>query len=216
MRTSPLYAPEIRVGPDGTRPAVGVGRLAVLSPPGRYTVTLRAGGREYSRPLEVRKDPDSGGDEREIATQVAMLQDLAVDVNSAVDMINSTEIVRSQLQSLMNVLATDRAVADVRASADTLEKKFTMVEDSLVQLRLTGRGQDGVRWPAKLASKLLALGNNVGGSDYAPTAQAREAHVYLKEQLRLVKAAYDQLMRELPAFNDLLRRRNLQNIISMN
>jgi hypothetical protein len=216
MRTSPLYAPEIRVGPDGTRPAQGVGRLAILASPGRYTVKLTVGGREFSQPLEVRKDPESGGDDREIATQIAMLQDLSTDVNSAVDMINSTEIVRSQLQALMNVLPNDRALADVRAAADSLEKKFTMVEDSLVQLKLTGRGQDGVRWPAKLASKLLALGNNVGSSDYAPTAQAQEAHVYLKDQLRIVRAAYDQLMRDLPAFNELLRRRNLQNIISMN
>jgi hypothetical protein len=215
MRTSPLYAPEIRVGPDGTRPAQGVGRMAILAPPGRYTVKLSVGGREYSQPLELRKDPDSGGDEREIATQMAMLQDLAVDVNSAVDMINSTEIVRSQLQALMNVLSNDRALADVKAAADSLEKKFTMVEDSLVQLKVTGRGQDGVRWPAKLASKLLALGGNVGSSDYAPTSQASEALVYLKEQLRIVKTAYDQIMKELPTFNELLRRRNLQNIISM-
>ena len=215
MRTSPLYAPEVRVGPDGTRPAQGVGRMAILVAPGRYTVKLSVAGREYSQPLEVRKDPDSGGDDREIATQIAMLQDLSVDVNSAVDMINSTEVVRSQLQALMNVLSGDRAVADVRAAADSLEKKFRMVEDSLVQLRLTGRGQDGVRWPAKLASKLLALGNNVGSSDYAPTAQAREAHIYLKDQLRIVKAAYEQIMRDLPAFNELLRRRNLQSIISM-
>ena len=46
--------------------------------------------------------------------------------------------------------------------------------------------------------------------------QSSTTSLYLKDQLRLVKTAYDQLMqRDLPAFNALLRRRNVQSIIAM-
>ena len=35
LRTSPLYAPDMRVGPEGWRPAPDAGRMSILVPPGR-------------------------------------------------------------------------------------------------------------------------------------------------------------------------------------
>jgi hypothetical protein len=53
LRTSPLYAPWLRVGAEGTRPypGGGGGRLPLLAPPGTYTVKLSAGGRDYTQKL---------------------------------------------------------------------------------------------------------------------------------------------------------------------
>jgi hypothetical protein len=59
MRTSPAYAPDIKVGPDGTRNAPGAGRMSILMPPGIYTVKLAVGGQEFRQPLIVKKDPTS-------------------------------------------------------------------------------------------------------------------------------------------------------------
>src|SRR3989454_9900062 len=61
LRTTPLYDPELRLGPEGARPAPRVGRMTVLVPPGTYTVKLKVGGQEQSQPLVVRKDPNSSG-----------------------------------------------------------------------------------------------------------------------------------------------------------
>src|SRR5690349_11457033 len=60
FRTSPLNAPEIRVGPDGIRESeggfgAGGGGLTILQPPGTYTVKLTAGGRDYTQQLRVIK-----------------------------------------------------------------------------------------------------------------------------------------------------------------
>src|SRR5204863_4579422 len=73
LRTSPLYAPEVTVGPEGTRPLPegGGGRISVLAPPGTYTVKLIAGGQELTQPLTVRKDPNSGGTAPDIQTSTA-------------------------------------------------------------------------------------------------------------------------------------------------
>jgi photosystem II stability/assembly factor-like uncharacterized protein len=213
LRTSPDFAPELRVGPDGTRPAPGLGSISILMPPGRYTVKLIAGGQEFTQPLEVRKDPSSAGTEQDIAAQTDLLQALQANLNTTVDMINQVELVRAQLQTLVSFLADDRNTADIRTAADSLEQKFKAVEGNLHQLRLTGRGQDGVRWPAKLGAQIVYLANGVVGSDFAPTTQQREVQQLLDQQVRSSRGQLDQLMqRELAAFNDLLRRRNL-NII---
>lgn len=213
LRTSPLYAPDVRPGPDGTRSS-GIGQLSVLMPPGTYTVRLKVGDYEQSQPVEVRKDPNSGGSEEEIRTQVALLQDAQKDLNAAVDMINQIELLRAQLQTLSSFLATDEKAKDIRAAADSLERKFVAVEENLHQLKLTGRGQDGVRWPIKLAGQILYLSNGVASSDFAPTSQQLEVKQVLVDQLRAVRGQLDGLLNgDLPQFNTKLRERNIQNVM---
>ena len=70
------------MGPEGWRAMPALGRFSVLMPPGTYTVKLSVGGREFRQPLVVRKDPNSGGSEEEIGTQVALLLDLQNDMNA--------------------------------------------------------------------------------------------------------------------------------------
>ncbi|HXV86309.1 MAG TPA: hypothetical protein VD793_06405, partial [Gemmatimonadales bacterium] len=83
MRVKPAYADWFEVPPEG-RSAPGLGQFSVLMPPGTYTVKLTVGGQEFSQPLEVRKDPNSGGSLEEVRTQVARLHDLQGDMNAAV------------------------------------------------------------------------------------------------------------------------------------
>ena len=214
LRTAPLYAPEAQPSPDSGRAAPGIGRLAVLMPPGTYTVKLKVGDQELTQPLEVRKDPTSGGSPEEIRTQVKLLVDLQGDLNRAVDMINQIEVVRSQLQSLRSLLA-EKSAAGVRARSDSLEKKFIAVEDSLHQLRLTGRGQDNVRWPAKLAGQIVYLAQGVASSDFAPTVQQNEVYELLEGRLKTSRTRLDQLVKEdLAQFNEMLRQRNIGNVVA--
>src|SRR5205823_13804208 len=63
FRTSPLYAPEIRVGPDGIRESeggfgAGGGGLAMLQAPGTYTVKLSVGGRSEEHRSELQSLAD--------------------------------------------------------------------------------------------------------------------------------------------------------------
>jgi len=46
-----------------------------------------------------------------------------------------------------------------QASRCDLDKKLIDVEENLIQRKLTGQGQDTVRWPPKLISKLNYLAN---------------------------------------------------------
>ena len=213
LRTSPAYAPEIRVGPEGWRAAPG-GRMSVLLPPGPYTVKLSAGTQELSQPLIVKKDPNSEGSEADIQTQTEMLLDLRKDLETAAGMINQIEAMRSQLYSLTGILEGEQN-ASLRKSADELDKKLTDVEDNLIQRKLTGQGQDTVRWPPKLISKISYLGGGLSGSDFGPTTQQREVQALLKAQLATERARLDELTsKDLDAFNKQLRDRNIPNVIA--
>jgi photosystem II stability/assembly factor-like uncharacterized protein len=209
LRTSPLYAPEIEVGPDGTRPG-GAG-LSILAPPGTYTVRLTAGGREISRPLEVRKDPHSGGTEADIKEQMKMLLELRRDLDQATDMINQLELVRSQIYALARL--TDDAA--VRKQGEDLDRTLVDLEMNLIELRTTGRGQDGVRWGARLRGKLNYLATGLMSNDFRPTAQQTEVQKLLEDQLRKHGADLDGLLsREVGAFNQVLRQRNLPMLVT--
>jgi len=209
LRTSPLYSPDIVPGPDG-RPAPGTGRLSVLAPPGTYTVKLSVGGKEQSRPLVVRKDPNSGGTEADIEAQTRMLFDLRRDLNDAADAVNRIEIVRSQIEALVR-LVDDAGI--VKAGTD-LNQRLIDLEMNLVDLRLTGAGQDGVRYASKLMGKINYLANGLASGEFKPTDQQAEVQKILAGQLREHLGQLDGLLsQELAAFNELLRKRNVPNIV---
>lgn len=215
IRTSPQYAPQIVVGAEG-RPAPAVQRYQMLLAPGTYTVRLTAAGRTESQPLEIRKDPATSGTLEDIRSQIALASEIHTDINSAVDMINNLELVRGQLVTLKSFLASDTTAKDVREAADSLDKKLAAVEGKLHQMRVTGRGQDLIRYPAQVTEQLIYLGQSVQWSDAAPTAQQREVQTILKTQLAAIKAEVDRVLADdLARFQAMLRDRKMQGIISM-
>jgi hypothetical protein len=89
------------------------------------------------------------------------------------------------------------------------------VEDNLIRLKVTGRGQDNVRFTPKLVEKLGYLSDEMESSDYQPTTQQVAVHDELKERA----ATYRQrlslvLQNEVASFNALLRQRNVSNVLT--
>jgi photosystem II stability/assembly factor-like uncharacterized protein len=211
LRTSPTYAPDIRLNNEGWRPLPEGGRMTVLLPPGTYNVKLTVDGQEYSQPLTILKDPNSGGSEADIQKQMAMLFDIRKDIESVADMVNQIESIRSQLDTLKLMLKSK----DLKESADDLDKKLTDIEDNLIQRRLTGQGQDTVRWPPKLISKLTYLANGLASGDFAPTTQQQQVQQMFASQVASLKKRLDDVVSsDLANFNRLLREKGVGNVIS--
>jgi hypothetical protein len=211
LRTSPLYAPDVMVGPDGTRPAPGAGQLSMLALPGTYTVRLTAGGTSLTQKLEVRKDPNAAGTDADLQAQNKMLVELRRDLEQATDAIHTLELMRSQIQNLGRLTAD----ADVRKAGGTLEQKLTDLEMNFIDLRMTGRGQDGVRFGARLHGKLGYLAGGLTSADFQPTSQQGEVQKVLEDQLRRHMSELDNILsREVGTFNDLLRKKNLPIVIT--
>ncbi|HJR36660.1 MAG TPA: hypothetical protein VJ817_17010, partial [Gemmatimonadales bacterium] len=202
VRTPPLYAPHIRAELAG-KASPSLGRVALLAPPGRYTVRLRISGQEFTQPLELRKDPNTPGTEQDIAAQAALAGELTRTLDSVVEMTNTIQGVRLQLATLKALAKEDTAV--IRAT-DSLEQKFVGVEEQLTQVRITGRGQDLIRYPAKTGEKLVYLLGDIGSTDNAPTASQREVGGVLRQRARTAREELDRLIQtDLDRFNRMLR-----------
>ncbi len=211
LRTNPLFAQHVPLGPDGWRPSPGgAPRLSMLAPPGTYTVKLSVGGRQLTETLTVRKDPNSAGTVADIEAQTKVVFELRKDMNTAVDAVNQIEIVRSQLESLGRIVGD----AGIKQAGGELAQKLIDLEMNLIELRLTG-GQDGVRYAAKLLSRINYLANGMASNDFKPTDQQLEVQKLLQQRLRNHVGQLDSLLsRDLGGFNDLLKKRNIANIIA--
>jgi photosystem II stability/assembly factor-like uncharacterized protein len=212
LRTTPLYADWVDMGPQRVR-IVNNG-MSIRMPPGTYTVTLEVDGQTQRQPLVVLKDPNSEGTQAEIEAQVAALQLVRVDHDSAASAINRIEWTRRQLEDLRAILRDQPNSAELVTTSTALSNKLIAVEASLIQLRLTGTGQDGVRWPAQVSEQLRYVAGNMAAADFRPTDQDAEVHVLLKAKLEVARKALETILAtDLPALNRLLQQRNLPGII---
>jgi hypothetical protein len=210
VRVAPLYAPERAVPAEGA-PSPTLDRVRMPVPPGRYTVRLAVAGQELTQILEVRKDPNTPGTEADIAQQAVFWLEVKGDLERTVEMANALETARYQLASLKAMIS----VADVKVAADSLEQQLVAVEEQLAQLRTTERGQDLIRYPAKLGEKLVYLARDISSTDNAPTQAQRDVAAVLRNRLTAAKVDYDRVMgRDVAAFNLLLRDRGLAGIIT--
>lgn len=210
LRNAPEYSPEIPNGMDGWRP-YGERRIAILAPPGTYTVKLTVDGKDYSQPLRVIKDPHSNGSEGDIQIQTRLVSSLSTEMNGAVDAVNQIEFIRQQLADLKSEVG-DNAI---KTAADQLSAKLVAVEENLIRLKTTGRGQDNVQFTPELVDKIGYLTGEVEDSDYQPTTQQVAVHDELKER----NATYHQRLRNLldqdvASFNAMLRQRNVSNVVT--
>ena len=182
-----------------------------MQAPGTYTVKLSVGGRDYTQPLRVLKDPHSAGTEADIAAQQQVLMTVRRDLDNAVDSVNSAELIRGQIANLKNMIQD----AELRKAADELDQKISAVEGTLVELRATGRGQDGVRWGSKIVQKLGYLANGLASGDFKPTNQQVAVQKDLEDRFKKSQGQLSDVMsRDLAAFNDMLRRANLPSVVS--
>ncbi len=210
LLTGVLYASHIDVDPDG-RPAPGGSRISILRPPGEYTVRLQVDGREFSQSLTVLKDPNTAGTEADIADQVAFLEAVREDVVTAGEAVHRVEVLRVQLQTLARFSEDEEVTEAVQALAQKLQD-LQMV---MVDLRLTGQGQDGVRFGAQLLQKLGYLTRNVSVVDFPPTDQDLEVQQILHDRLLQHMEALEALVDgDLAALNALLRAKGLGGLVS--
>jgi hypothetical protein len=214
LRTTPLYGPDVPLGPEGWRKPPATGRLSALVLPGSYTVTLSVGGDKFTQKLTILKDPHTAGAEKEIQEQARAQMVLYEQMNALAGTINQMESIRAQLVALRMELPSDDASKAIRKAADDLGEKVTGIEGTLLQLRLTGRGQDDCRWTPMLVQKIGYLfGQLDGDADFPPTTQQTAVQEELKQRGDKASQDFQQLAtKDLAEFNDLLREHKINNI----
>ena len=191
------------------------GRVTPLAPPGEYTVTLRAAGFELAQPLELLKDPNSGGNELEIQEQVTMVREIRESVDSVVALIDQIERIRAQTELVLERNANHAAAEEIRGAGMTLEEELIELEMRLFDVRLTGGSarQDTLRSARRLYARLTSLVGYITGTDDRPTDQSREVFEMLGSELGDYQRQMMAIREDLATFNRLLDDRGIDPIV---
>lgn len=214
LRTKPRYAAWVELDEDRARNAP-VGRITRLAPPATYTVVLDVAGQEYKQQLVVHKDPHSEGTEADIAAQTAMVRSLQEDMNTTAGLVNRIELIRRQIYDLKSLLKGRTDAGEIVSAVDLLDGKLIAVEEKMIQMKRSGTGQDVIRWPSKLVSRIGYLAGAVAVADFPPTDQHGEVHQILKDRLQQYQGELDHILEaDLPAFNQLLQEHELTSVIT--
>ena len=109
---------------------------------------------------------------------------------------------RVQLETLAR-FAED---ADLMDDVDALQTKLVDLQQNMVDLRLTGQGQDAVRFGATLLQKLGYLTGGLSVADFRPTDQEVEVKAILHQALLDHLAELEEIVRtDVAALNETLR-----------
>ncbi|MEM1145455.1 MAG: sialidase [Pseudomonadota bacterium] len=176
LRTKPVYADWYPLGEDGTRKSV-VEPLSLMASPGLYTVTLKSGDLEQSHQFEVMKDPNSEGSLDDIRAQKALLDQIRTDFEEMSLAVNEAERLRRQLRDLLPMLPEE-----MHEDVNALDATVTAIENQMLQIQHTGKGQDVIRLPGKLMEKLAYLASTVAIADFRPADQYLEVYESLHRE----------------------------------
>jgi hypothetical protein len=135
-------------------------------------------------------------------------------MNALAATVNQIESLRAQLVALGKDLSTDEASKPIHKATDDLGEKLAGIEGTLLQLKLTGRGQDDCRWSPMLLQKVYYLFNQLDSSaDFPPTTQQTAVEEELQHRGDKATQDFQQLVgTDLAAFNAMLREHNVGNI----
>ena len=116
------------------------------------------------------------------------------------------EAMRVQLATVKR-FTDDPAVVE---SIEGVEDKLVEMQMEMVDLRLTGQGQDGVRFGAPLLQKLGYVSGGISVADFPPTNQEGEVKVLLNGMLNEYIERLDEYVSdEVNELNQMLRARGL-------
>ncbi len=177
------------------------GPVAPMVLPGRYSVTLTAGGRNFSQPLTVVTDPRVQVTRAALAAQYALMlklnQALADDHAAA----NAIRDVRAQLAGIQARLAGRPGNPALVPEAAALDAKLEPLLQTFYQYRAHAE-EAMLNYPSELNSQLAYLELGVDSADSAPTAQQQSMYTALRAQLDAALAQWTALRDgEIARFN---------------
>lgn len=208
MRTKPLYADWFSIGDDRVRNVPS--SISIMQPPGKYNVSVVSGEVSSTKQLEVIKDPHSEGTLGDIKMQNELVGKIYNDLNITTEYVNTIESVRRQLLDLKSVLSGGNMSHDLIEEVDGLENKFLDLEKKLLQLKITGKGQDGVRYEKMIGEKLSYLAQNVQISDFRPADSYYEVYELLHKRLEEVGVQLETLVSN--DLNEFVKKMNTKGI----
>ncbi len=190
LRTKPMYADWVELSEKRTRKST-VPPMSLLASPGTYMVSLKVGDEVQSQSFKLLKDPNTEGSLSDIAAQKELLDKIRLDYEAISKTVNEAEKIRRQLRDMQPMLTGDRA-----DQVKNLDSVATALENKMIQLKHSGKGQDLIRLPGMLLEKLNYLANTVAIADFKPADQYVEVYEDLHAEWVAVEKAWNQFKKE--------------------
>ncbi len=188
-----------------------VGPTAV---PGPYQVKLNVGEWTQTRSFEVRKDPRLTTTQSDFQEQFDLAIEIRDQINDLFSAVKTIRSIRDQIESLCDRLEKTGSKEDIIPAAESLNAKFTSVEEKLMQTKNKTSG-DTSNHPPRLDSQLIRILTLTVYSQHKPTDGVRARFVDLKPELASCLEELRSLIDEdVAAFNDLVREKNIVPIVS--
>ncbi|HEY4109462.1 WD40/YVTN/BNR-like repeat-containing protein [Puia sp.] len=203
LRTRPEDADWVKLDSTGERAMViydldiGPGLPTTKVLPGEYTVVLKVGQKEFRQPVQVLRDPNTGGTDDDIRQQYTFGTEIYQSIQSMLHMIDTLEILRGKADSIGAKMDNKKQKAKLAA----WEKQLYAVESLLHDVHQTGAREDIFRNPAQLLERFLTISKESisGGSDFRPTDQHREVYSLLSGRLVTARSKYESTLKSFPA-----------------
>jgi photosystem II stability/assembly factor-like uncharacterized protein len=181
--------------------------------PGNYQVRLTVGGKSWTQPFEIKKDPRLATTQEDYQAQFDLLIKIRDKVSAAHEAVNTIREVRKQAEDLIKRLQGQPSAKAVSDAFKVLNDQMTPVEEEIVQVKIKSN-QDALNYPIKLNNKLAALTVIVASMDARPTKQSYEVFEDLSAKLDVQLAKYREIMAKgLPEFNNKVKALDLPAVI---
>lgn len=192
------YPDAVKVPGDLTTEKAATGPRAA---PGAYQVALTVGELTQQAPFEIRIDPSLQVSQADLDAQFALWQQITDKISETHTGINKVRKIRRQLDGWIEQAAENQQIVD---AARAIQEKLSMIERELIQTEAK-TGNDRLRMPSRLNTKLINLISIVAAADARPPQQAYAVLGHLGSQVDEQLALLDGIIGDdLTAFNDLV------------
>lgn len=178
--------------------------------PGKYTVRLTAGGKDYNETLEVLKWPKAPASDADLSASLKLQLRIRDDISEASDMVNQIEWMRKEVEDVQKMLRAENGKPDLLKTAQDMDQKMKNVEYELISKTDANSDDKYYVEPYKVYLNLIWLNGEVGtgagdvagGANYAPTQTSIEVLETIEKSLHAAQTDYRALIdKEIPAFN---------------
>jgi photosystem II stability/assembly factor-like uncharacterized protein len=184
-------------------------------PPGRYSAQLKIGDSTFTEAFQILKDPRVDAGQDDFAAQFEFGLKIRDDISRLSEAIMRLRDVREQLAGWEKRLPRVGNTQEARATAKDLVARMTTIEEEFVNTKSSSRmGYPPPNVPTRLQQKLAMLAAMNAAADAAPTDQSRQVFDLLTRQVdEHLKKLGDLFTRDIPAFNDAMRRLDVPAIL---
>jgi hypothetical protein len=172
-------------------------------PPGPYTARFRYGNDSVDVPFVIKGDPNYKIAEAVYQEQVEFCLSIRDKFNQIQKAVKNIRSIRGQINDLIAKTDTNKS-KDLKALADTINKRMTTVEEALYQTKAKA-GEDILNFPMRLNDRMSAIYNVASSGNNAPTKQVRDAFAAVSAETDIQLGKLKEIMdNDVKAFNKMI------------